>query len=61
MRRASENDANAGKIADMLQRNNFPPFEEFEKYFAPSGIFAYDSPDGIHIGSFTLKADESVE
>ena len=55
VRKAAENNPNAGKVADMLQRNEFPPFEEFEKYFAPSGIFAYDSPDGIHIGSFTLK------
>ncbi len=53
-----EKDPNAGRFADVLQRNKFPPFEEFEKYFAPSGVFAYDAPDGIHFGSFTLKADE---
>ncbi|MGB7345272.1 MAG: DUF3352 domain-containing protein [Pirellulaceae bacterium] len=53
----AERNPNAGRFADVLQRNEFPPFEEFEKYFAPSGVFAYDSPDGIHFGSFTLKAD----
>jgi hypothetical protein len=57
-RKQSEKNPNAGRFADMLQRNEFPPFEEFEKYFAPSGVFAYDAPDGIHLGSFTLKADE---
>ena len=59
IRKAGENEASIGKVADMLQRNEFPPFEEFEKYFAPSGMFAYDSPDGIHFGSFTLKATDA--
>ncbi len=57
-RNQSEKNPNAGRFADVLQRNDFPPFEEFEKYFAPSGVFAYDAPDGIHLGSFTLKADD---
>jgi len=34
-----------------------PPFEEFELLFAPTGTFAYDEPDGIHIGTFTLRAE----
>ena len=35
---------------------------EFEKYFAPSGTFAYDEPSGIHLGSFTLrKSEDAVE
>jgi hypothetical protein len=47
-----------GKISAMLDRNELPPFEDFKKYFAPSGTFAYDEPTGMHLGSFTLKADE---
>jgi hypothetical protein len=31
--------------------------EEFKKYFAPSGGFAYDEPSGIHFGRYTLKPD----
>ena len=42
----------------MLEQNQLPDFEKFEKYFAPSGTFAYDEPAGIHFGSFTLRADE---
>ena len=58
LRQQAEKDPNAGRFADVLTKHDFPPFEEFEKYFAPSGTFAYDQADGIHIGSFTLKADE---
>ena len=46
------------KVLDWLERNDLPPFDEFEKYFAPSGAFAYDEPTGMHLGSFTLRADE---
>jgi hypothetical protein len=42
----------------MLRRNELPSFDEFEKYFAPSGTFAYDEPSGMHLGSFTLKGEE---
>jgi hypothetical protein len=58
LRTAGENNPVAGKISAMLERNELPPFEEFKKYFAPSGTFAYDEPSGMHMGSFTLKADE---
>ena len=58
VRGQGENDANAKRFGDFLTRNDFPPFEEFEKYFAPSGTFAYNLPDGIHFGAFTLRADE---
>lgn len=47
-----------GQISAMLDRNELPPFEQFKKYFAPSGTFAYDEPSGMHLGSFTLKAEE---
>ncbi len=58
LRKAGENNPVAAKFVALLERNELPPFEEFEKYFAPSGTFAYDEPSGIHLGSFTLKADE---
>ena len=58
LRQASANAPFVGQIVDMLDRNQLPDFEEFEKYFAPSGTFAYDEPSGIHFGSFTLRADD---
>ena len=58
LRQASANAPFVGQIVDMLDRNQLPDFKEFEKYFAPSGTFAYDEPSGIHFGSFTLRADD---
>ncbi len=46
------------RILDLLARNELPPFEEFEKHFAPSGSFGYDEPSGMHLGSFKLRAME---
>ncbi len=48
----------AAKLAVLLQKSELPPFEKFEKYFAPSGSFGYDEPSGMHLGSFTLKPQE---
>jgi len=42
----------------MLDRHQMPDFEQFKKYFAPSGSFAYDEPSGMHLGTFTLRPDE---
>lgn len=58
LRRAGENNPVAAKIVALMERNELPPFKEFEQYFAPSGSFAYDEPSGMHLGSFTLRADE---
>ncbi len=58
LRQAGENNPVAAKIVAMLDRNEMPDFEKFEKFFAPTGSFAYDEPSGIHFGSFTLRADE---
>ena len=58
LRSAGENNIVAKKMYELLERNELPPYDEFEKYFAPSGSFAYDEPTGIHLGSFTLRADE---
>jgi len=51
----NRNDGVSRVLSELLRRNELPPFEEFKKYFAPSGSFAYDEPGGIHFGRFTLK------
>ncbi|KAA1259628.1 hypothetical protein LF1_21630 [Rubripirellula obstinata] len=58
LRKRAEKNQGAQKAIDLLSRNELPPFEKFEKYFAPSGTFAYDEPAGMHFGSFTLRADQ---
>lgn len=57
LRQAGESNPVAKKFSDLLARHELPPFSEFEKYFAPTGMFGYDEPDGIHFGFFTLRAD----
>ncbi|QEF99865.1 hypothetical protein Mal15_39320 [Stieleria maiorica] len=57
IRRAGENNIVARKFSELLDQNELPPFSEFEKYFAPTGFFGYDEPDGIHFGFFTLRAE----
>ena len=57
LKASSKDNPVAGQIVDLLERDQLPPFEEFEIYFAPSGFFAYDEPQGIHIGVFTLRVD----
>ncbi|MEL7267856.1 MAG: hypothetical protein AAFP69_24020, partial [Planctomycetota bacterium] len=44
-----------GKMNDLLNKHDLPSFEEFSKYFAPSGEIAYDTPTGIHYSSYTLR------
>ncbi len=56
-RARGEENAVVKRIAEMMDKNELPPFDEFKKYFAPSGSFAYDEPTGIHFGRYTLKAD----
>ena len=51
----NRNDGVSRVLSELLRRNELPPFDEFKKYFAPSGSFAYDEPGGIHFGRFTLK------
>ncbi|KAA5539860.1 hypothetical protein FYK55_22685 [Roseiconus nitratireducens] len=57
LRHAGEGNVVARKFSELLDRNELPPFSEFEKYFAPTGVFGYDEPDGIHFGFYTLRAD----
>ena len=58
VRSAGENNPFVGRMLALLEKNELPDFKEFEKYFAPTGGFAYDEPAGIHFGWFTLKADD---
>ncbi len=58
LRNAGDRNPAARGVSDLLQRNELPPFDEFLKYFAPSGAFAYDEPSGIHFGRYTLKPSE---
>ena len=58
LEKQGESNPLASKMAELLRKNELPPFRQFEKYFAPSGSFAYDEPSGIHLGSFTLRAEE---
>ncbi|WDQ16512.1 DUF3352 domain-containing protein [Rhodopirellula sp. P2] len=48
----------AGRVADLMRRNDWPKWEDLEKYFSVSGIFGYDEPGGIHIGSLNLRPIE---
>jgi hypothetical protein len=58
VRQRGQDNPVVSQISSMLDRNELPPFEDFKKYFAPSGTFAYDEPSGMHLGSFTLKAED---
>lgn len=59
LQNAGENNPVAKKMVDLLEQNELPGFDKFEKFFAPSGSFAYDEPSGMHLGSFTLRADSN--
>ncbi|KLU05179.1 putative transmembrane protein [Rhodopirellula islandica] len=48
----------AGRVAELMRRNDWPEWEDLEKYFSVSGIFGYDEPGGIHIGSLNLRPIE---
>jgi hypothetical protein len=61
LRRAAENNPAAAKFSALLDKYDLPPFSEFEKYFAPTGAFAYDEPDGMHFGFYTLRADPELQ
>jgi len=52
-----ENNPIVKRIAELIENNELPPFDEFKKYFAPTGSFGYDEPTGMHFGRYTLKAD----
>lgn len=57
VRSRGEQNPVAKRIAELIEKNELPPFDEFKKYFAPSGSFAYDEPTGIHFGRYTLKPE----
>lgn len=55
VRAAGESNPVAKRFDELLRRNELPPYEELKKYFAPGGMFGYDTPGGIHLGWFTLR------
>jgi hypothetical protein len=57
IRSAGQQNPFMARIVGLLEQNELPDFKEFEKYFAPTGTFAYDEPAGMHFGFFTLRAD----
>ncbi len=57
VRSRGEQNPVAKRIGELMEKNELPPFDEFKKYFAPSGSFGYDEPTGIHFGRYTLKAE----
>ena len=57
IRSAGQQNPFMARIVALLEQNELPDFKEFEKYFAPTGTFAYDEPAGMHFGFFTLRAD----
>jgi hypothetical protein len=42
-------------LAETLEKNQLPPFEVLAPYFAPSGGILYDTDNGYHGISFTLR------
>lgn len=57
LKSVAERNPAAQMFSELLDRNELPDFEQFKKYFAPSGSFAYDEAGGMHVGSFTLRAE----
>jgi hypothetical protein len=43
------------RFAKILREGGLPPFEVLQKYFAPSGGVIYDTDNGFHGFSFTLR------
>lgn len=44
-----------GRFAAIVREGALPPFEVLEKYFGPSGGILYDTDNGFHGISFTLR------
>lgn len=45
-------------LAEVMDQNKLPPFEVLMQYAAPGGGILYDTDDGYHAISFTLRNDE---
>ncbi len=45
------------RIIELMDANELPPFDQFKKFFAPSGGFGYDEATGLHLGRYTLKSE----
>jgi hypothetical protein len=44
-----------GALAELLEQNKLPPFEVLAPYFAPGGGILYDTENGYHGISFSLR------
>ncbi len=44
-------------LAETLEKNQLPPFDVLVPYFAPGGGIMYDTDNGYHGISFTLRSD----
>jgi hypothetical protein len=44
-------------LAEVMDQNKLPPFEVLMQYTAPGGGILYDTDDGYHVISFTLRND----
>ena len=45
------------RFAAILREGGLPPFDNLKKYFAPGGGVIYDTPNGFHGVSFSLRND----
>ena len=43
-------------LAETLEKNQLPPFDVLVPYFAPGGGILYDTDNGYHGISFTLRS-----
>lgn len=50
------NFAPLGSLNTVLEETEFPPFEEFKKYFAPAGAIIVDEENGWSYMGFSLRA-----
>lgn len=53
----AENFGAAQGFLDVLEANDLPPFETFEKYLAPTGGYMIDTNTGLHLMLFDLRRD----
>lgn len=52
-----ENSGVAAGFLNVLENNELPPFEQLEKYLAPTGGFMIDTDTGLHMMLFDLRRD----
>jgi hypothetical protein len=45
-------------LAEVMDQNKLPPFDTLLQYAAPGGGILYDTDDGYHVISFTLRNEK---